>query len=405
MNSILYIEEIDMNKINIILPEYANPVPPIYGGAIEELIDLLVQENRINKEFDILVHVPIKDKKTLHLLKKSDDINYIYVNSVFSKLFNFFVIIINKIFRELHLNKIVLNYYYWKINTCLNGKKNILIFEGDYKDSVSYFSKKYGRKNLYYHVHSQILNKRDISLNFGHIISVSEFIENDWKSYLLSKGVKYHILKNAVNHNKFEHRITEKKYYELRKQLGFDEDDFIVMFCGRIIPEKGILELLKAFNLIDKNDIKLLIIGSPNFAIDIETEYLKEVQDIVNKNNAKIKFTGYVPNDTLYQYYQISDIQVIPSMWEEAAGLVAIEGMISKLPLIVTQSGGLVEYVNSDCAIILKKDKQLIENISNSIIELYQDKVKLKKMSESGFLQSQKFTKQMYYLDFLKVFR
>ena len=66
---------------------------------------------------------------------------------------------------------------------------------------------------------------------------------------------------------------------------------------------------------------------------------------------------GYINNDELYKYYQIADMQAVPSMWEEAAGLVAIEGMASGLPLVVTRSGGMVEYVDEKCALTVDKEK------------------------------------------------
>ena len=69
-----------------------------------------------------------------------------------------------------------------------------------------------------------------------------------------------------------------------------------------------------------------------------------------------MKFTGYIENQKLYRYYQSADIQVIPSLWEEAAGLIAIEGMLSGLPLIITKSGGMIEYAPSNVAVWIDRD-------------------------------------------------
>lgn len=51
----------------------------------------------------------------------------------------------------------------------------------------------------------------------------------------------------------------------------------------------------------------------------------------------------------------MADVQVVCSICEEAAGLVAIEGMMSGLPLIITDSGGLPEYVGENAYAVLKR--------------------------------------------------
>ena len=56
----------------------------------------------------------------------------------------------------------------------------------------------------------------------------------------------------------------------------------------------------------------------------------------------------------------MADVQVVCSICEEAAGLVAIEGMMSGLPLIITDSGGLPEYVGENAYAVLKKKNALI---------------------------------------------
>lgn len=84
---------------------------------------------------------------------------------------------------------------------------------------------------------------------------------------------------------------------------------------------------------------------------------------LAKKYPEQIRNLGYIPNNALYRYYQASDLQVIPSLWKETAGIVAIEGMLSGLPLIVTRSGGMVEYVDETCAKILERDDRLVENL------------------------------------------
>ena len=90
-------------------------------------------------------------------------------------------------------------------------------------------------------------------------------------------------------------------------------------------------------------------------------------------------------------------MQAIPSMCEEAAGLVGIEGMAAGLPLVVTHSGGLQEYVSSDCSIVVERDDNLIESLADAILTLRDDPSKRARMAQAGVERSRLFdTKAMY---------
>ena len=114
------------------------------------------------------------------------------------------------------------------------------------------------------------------------------------------------------------------------------------------------------------------------------------------KHTGRIIFTGYVNNEELYKYQQIADIQVIPSLCEEAAGLVAIEGMCAGLPLIVTRSGGLVEYVNEKCAMIVSKEA-VVQNLMDAIVQAGTDIKWRMRASRESLLQAEKFTEDKFY--------
>ena len=102
-------------------------------------------------------------------------------------------------------------------------------------------------------------------------------------------------------------------------------------------------------------------------------------------------------------YYQIADVLVAPSLCEEALSLVILEGLISGLPIIMTNSGGNLEMVNDKCAIILdKSDKELlVDNLKNSILALFNDKDKREEMSKEGKRLSKNYSESKFYNDFI----
>ena len=61
--------------------------------------------------------------------------------------------------------------------------------------------------------------------------------------------------------SRFSRHVDAAERRRIRSSLGFTDDDFIVIFCGRIMREKGVLELLQAISEIDDQHVKLMIVA------------------------------------------------------------------------------------------------------------------------------------------------
>ena len=131
--------------------------------------------------------------------------------------------------------------------------------------------------------------------------------------------------------------IEEKN--ERRKKHGFLSDDIILICAGRIEPLKGVDLLADAFSsLISEYPHLRLVIaggGSPD-----------AVQKKVTHHCGRVSFVGFVNKATLYELFSISDVGVLPSLYEEL-GYVALEMMMMGLPVVVGNHSGLEEIV--DC--------------------------------------------------------
>ena len=103
----------------------------------------------------------------------------------------------------------------------------------------------------------------------------------------------------------------------------------------------------------------------------------------------------------MYKYYSISDVAVFPTISEEGFGLVAVEAMSKKLPLIVTNSGGMKEIVTDKCGLKVDIDEDLVKNLSKKMSILAKDKELRKRMGEEGYIESQKYSDRNYYNDFV----
>ena len=378
------------------------PVPAVKGGAVEELLTLLLEQNEIEQRAELVIF-SMADKEAEAMAKryKYSKVIYIPADTVWDK-------VNNRIRRYLTKSSepgaLLDSGYFRKIYKILCEMEfDAIVGEGGLYHEYRQFAKKFGTDKVFLHIHHHIEVEDAYDEIFGNVIAVSEFAKNEWMRTTKKKDVKTHVVYNCVNEDKFQKRITSERRAELREQLNIKKDDFVVLYCGRIQEVKGVRELLQAFSELAMENMKLLIIGNADFATNTMTPFMEEIKRLVEENKERVRFTGYIENKELYQYYQCADIQVVPSMWEEAAGLVAIEGMLQGMPLIVTRSGGLIEYAPADVALWVEREG-IVENLQRAIIKLYENEELRRQMSEKSLERAKDFTQKAYYDNYVRVF-
>lgn len=174
------------------------------------------------------------------------------------------------------------------------------------------------------------------------------------------------------------------------------------LFVGRISEEKGIDIAIKAINILIKKeelkDLCLKIIGSGN-----EADNLKKLVKKLNIEN-NIQFLGKVDNDKLDKYYQESLAVLIPSVWFEAFGLVNIEAMKNKTPIIASKVGGIMDIVEHGKNGYLFKLGDY-KDMSRYIKKLYKNTELSKKLGENGFKKvKEEFNEKKHYNELMKIY-
>lgn len=397
-------------KIAFINPIYGLPIPATMGGAVEELMTILLNEHeKSDSEHKFYFVQPKISKANREFIcnKKFSKTELVFVK--YNKLVTKFQKLIGKCLKLIKIKKqlpyyFALDYHKKAFKEVVKINPDLIIFENNFDANVKNYIKHFGKEKLYYHVHVQDENKIDVDKYVAGIIGVSDFIKNDYEKYLgkeRSTKMNNYVLLNCVNEEKFNKIITQKEKLDLRKKLGFKKDDFVVVYCGRILKKKGVDKLIEAILKTPKN-VKLLLIGSYNSIKNEKNEFIDKIEKYVAENPEKIKFTGYIKNQELYRYYGLSDLQVVPSMWEEAAGLVVIEGQLCGLPQIITRSGGMPEYATSE-TIIIDRNKNLVDDLAKKIISLSTDKEKLLLMKEASLKNAMHYKKEDYYNNFIEI--
>ena len=170
--------------------------------------------------------------------------------------------------------------------------------------------------------------------------SVEDGLNKPKKQIVLAQGTC-----NGIDTERFaKSNINNDGVDQHRSRLGIDKGDFVIGFAGRMVKDKGIIELVQAFELLQAKytQVKLLLIGQLE-----ERDALP--QDIVEsiKNNPGIITTGYVLNSTIECYYSLMNLFVLPS-YREGFPTSVLEASSMGIPVVTTKATGCIDAIIED---------------------------------------------------------
>lgn len=380
------------------------PVPASQGGAVENLVDFYLDFNERNKLHQITVF-----SVSNGLVSNDLSLGRLYTHYVHFRTDRLWYKLKRKIFGFLFKSSFYYHFHieyflYRSLKKIKNEKFDLIILENrpGYAIKVAKISP---QSRVVLHLHNDLLMKDSkeastIKSQLASIITVSDYIRNrvDEVEPVITTNTCY----NGIDLSLFN---TEMNRYHLRKDLGIKENEFVVVFTGRLIPEKGVKELLQAMHYLDIVPIKLLIIGSDFFGNNnLKTDYIKALHRMALDHKDQIIFTGFKPYRQIPGFLQCADVFVIPSLWEDPCPLSCIEGMASALPMIITSSGGMPELVDNRCALILDKSSvDLPLKIAEAITYLYLHPEVRGEMSTAAAKRSFLFSKERFAENFFKL--
>ena len=371
------------------------PIPAVQGGAVENLIDFYLEYNDIHKLHDITIYSPWDSNVKKQPALSSDVNHYVFIDVTSLK-----TKIARKIRSFFHSNEYYnyfIEYYFEKVYA--NLKKNdydLIILENCV--GFTYKLSKRGYQNLILHLHNELLHSDSqyhdvIFNNLKKILTVSDFIKNRVSS--IQSCSKIQTVHNGIDLKRF----TPKKSSSInRKTIGFSEDDFVIIYSGRINKDKGVSELIDAMQLLKNSpQIKLMIIGGSFFGnTSNEDEYTCSLKDKAKNIKDNIVFTGFIPYENMPDYLQLADIAVIPSIWNDPFPTTELEAQAMGLPIITTLRGGIPEEVSEENAILLETDEHFVSNLASAILHLYNNPEKRKQMAAASIERAKLFDKERY---------
>lgn len=212
---------------------------------------------------------------------------------------------------------------------------------------------------------------------------------NNAKELLVSNGVnpkKIDVIFNGITYSD-EH---VEKNNKIRRELGIDEDTFVISILARYHMSKGLDFLVDSIAQLDKKMVRkyvLLIAG--------DGEYYEDIKNQIHTLGLDEKIIQLGYRDDTADILLASDVYVNSSKCYEALSFAILEGMSNKLPIVATNAGGNSDIVNdnTDCGFLVEYGDT--QGFADALYKLSEDKDLCLKLGENA----KKATKEIFNLE------
>lgn len=167
-------------------------------------------------------------------------------------------------------------------------------------------------------------------------ISIKDKLAPTRQQFVLGKGTcsgvdtEYHF--NPAN-------VRQDEIEKLREKYGIHKNDFVIGFTGRLVKDKGIIELVRAFNMLkDRENLKLLLVGM----FEVRDALPEDVKESI-LHAEDVIYTGFI-NGGMENYYSLMDVYILPS-YREGFPTGVLEAQSMGLPVLTTTATGCKDSI------------------------------------------------------------
>ena len=376
------------------------PVPAVQGGAVENLTDYYLAYNDQHQLHDITVY-SVADRAARQHPALRSTVNYYHFIDVSS----FRAKVCKRLFywlhhKDCHYHYTIEYFLHQALKDIRRQRYDVIILENRPAYALQLSSATKAR--LVYHLHNEKLTPQTAHYQTIYnaadlILTVSDYIRSQVEQPVPAQS------KTLTVHNGIDLKAFSLETEPIpRKQLGLTDQDFLMVFSGRITPEKGIMQLIEAMlRLKHQPHIKLLVIGSSFYGnISEEDAFVKTLKEKAAPLSDRIIFTGFIPYQRMPQYLRMADVAVIPSVWDDPFPTTVLEAQAVGLPIITTRRGGIPEEVNEEGACLLTTGEHFVDHLTAAIDDLFHHPDKRRTMSKAARQHALLFSKERYARDF-----
>ncbi|MEW9669823.1 glycosyltransferase family 4 protein [Ammoniphilus sp. 3BR4] len=355
-------------KIAIISPGSFS-VPPVIGSSVEHDIQMVAEQ--LEKNHEVTVYA-----KTCPEYPRSEKIGNLYYNRVaFSNSKQY----LNRIME--HMKK---------------EKPDIVVVENR-PLYVLWIKEKMADIPVVLNMHSAVFasppnireeDMKKAAIQADGLITNSKYLRNHYvKNYPEFKGKAYavHLGIDAAPFEKAHKK--EEKIAKLKKKLHIKDDNTTILFVGRLLKAKGVHLVLDVMPELIKEypQLKLVITGASRYGRNVVTPYVKQIRKKTKPLGNHVELTNFVKPNKIPYIYQLADVVVIPSLWQEPFGRVNLEAMASAKPVVASDRGGIPEVIkHEENGLIVSLDKERNE-LRDSLVKLIESKELREQYGQKGW--------------------
>ena len=372
------------------------PVPAVYGGAVENLIDYYLDYNNKLGLHDIDVYSVKPDN--VECPEKVGRVRYRFVDVTS------FLARVRRRLRHIFLApgyyNYFISYFYHRCMRMIESEHyDIILLENRPGFVLDLRHRTKAKIVLHQHfdsVNSETYLGRDIGQSLSAAIGVSDYI-------CRRIGECAPQLPTYTVHNGIDRDLFVSAQPVRREDFGLKQDDFVMVFTGRVAPIKGIGELVHAMTQLKSlPQVKLLVVGGSFYggSVSGDEQFFAQLRDEAAMLKGRIVFTGFRPYEEIPSILRMADLAVIPSTCQEAFATTVLEAMASGLPILATRSGGVPEACTG-VARIVEQGPNLANQLRMNIEDLYMHPQTRTRMAQKGLERSKLFTREQYAAKFI----
>ena len=181
-------------------------------------------------------------------------------------------------------------------------------------------------------------------------------------------------------------RKSETVKKEMRERANISADSIVLLYAGRISPEKNIGLLVEMMKILAKDsaeDYRLLVAGAGPQGTWLEEETAKNFPD-------KIIQLGHLDKETLADYYANADVFVHPNP-KEPFGIAPLEAMVSGVPTLAPNSGGILSYATNENAWLVEPTGK---NFAQSVREIIENSAETERRTKNAIATALENTRE-----------
>lgn len=336
-----------MYRVLVISPGVL-PLPPILGGAVENLIARL--HPAVSRSF-AMEYVSVRPPQ--HRLQDArglDDSRIHYIDSI-NALADF---TFDNQF-ELHESDRWPGYRDFCNRTAVERQPDIIHIHNE-AHLLPGLRRAVPQAKLLLHVNDEVVTRMSaaeldvLGQSCDRILACSGHISREIKNAFAAAETAsppLEVFYNFVDHGEYDpSAVPPGEVSALRERLKLGRGP-VVVFVGRMIEQKGPHLALRAFRRLTESrpDARLVFVGAPWYSRANESPFVSLVRAEAAPIADRIRFTGYIDHAQMPLHYALADVVCAPSIWDDPSPFVAYEAQAMAKPVLASTRGGIPEIV------------------------------------------------------------